>query len=84
MQVACANFTGISSIAGKYPTIFYRFVNFFANFDNFGTIFVNDCREREREVISELRILPQQIIYRIYIPVALFFQCRGFLFIAHR
>ena len=39
MQVACANFIRMSSIVGKYPTIFYFFLNFFASFDMFGTIF---------------------------------------------
>ena len=50
MQTVCANFTVISAVAGKYPTFFYFFSNFFASFDEFGTRFVDTLfRERERE-----------------------------------
>ena len=49
MQAVWENFKVMSAVAGKYPTISYFFLNFFASFDKFGTIFAERERERERE-----------------------------------
>ena len=49
MQTACANFTVISAVAGKYPTIFYFFLNFFSVFNKVWHDFCGEGFERERE-----------------------------------